>query len=190
MVRKVFDNTKSSTCEGLILSMPIIGNQAFHERDNLTNEIPNHFNYSSINGVLFNKDRTKLIQCPISKTGEYTIPSSVISVESLAFFKCSGLTSVTIPSSVKSIGAMAFCKCSGLISITFLSSLNSIGDWAFQGCTGLKSIHVTDSFRFDLHCPPNVFENVNKTICTLHVPAGNKSDCQSVGPWKDFIKIG
>jgi len=65
-------------------------------------------NYSSLEGVLFNKDRTLLIRCPAGKQGEYRIPSSVKSIGDYAFSGCNGLTSVTIPSNVKSIGYFAF----------------------------------------------------------------------------------
>ena len=36
--------------------------------------------YSSVDGVLFNKSQTTLIQCPGAKTGSYTIPNSVTSI--------------------------------------------------------------------------------------------------------------
>lgn len=63
--------------------------------------------YTSINGVLFNKKKTKLIQCPARKSGSFAIPSSTKGIESAAFFGC-GLTKLSVPNSVKSIGAEAF----------------------------------------------------------------------------------
>ena len=71
-----------------------------------------------------------------------TISNSVISIEQDAFYGCSGLTSVTIGNSVMSIGTEAFNGCSGLTSITIPNSVMSIGSKAFVGCTGLKSIVV------------------------------------------------
>lgn len=45
-------------------------------------------NYSSENGVLFNIDKTVLIQFPGAKSGSYTIPETVTKIESWAF--CGG----------------------------------------------------------------------------------------------------
>ena len=50
------------------------------------------------------------------------IPNSVTSIESYAFYKCSGLTSITIPNSVTSIGYAAFYGCSGLTSVQYLTA--------------------------------------------------------------------
>ena len=90
-------------------------------------------NYCDVNGVLFDKNITKLIQYPLGRTETYEIPSSVNSIESYAFFGCDGLTSIIIPSNVTSIGGSAFSKCSNLESIKIPSSVTSIGG-AFSSC--------------------------------------------------------
>ena len=59
---------------------------------------------------------------------------TVLSIRNLAFWNCSGLTSINIPSSVTSIGDLAFKGCSGLTSIDIPSSVTSIGDNAFMYC--------------------------------------------------------
>ena len=63
-----------------------------------------------------------------------TIPASVTSIGSHAFYQCSDLTSVTIPSSVTSIGSYAFYLCSSLTSVTIPASVTAIGSSAFYGC--------------------------------------------------------
>ena len=83
--------------------------------------------YATEDGVLYNKTKSELIQCPAGKTGTLTIPSSVTSIRSSAFYGCSGLTSVTMPSNVTSIGDYAFYECSDLTSVTLPSSVTSIG---------------------------------------------------------------
>ena len=75
--------------------------------------------YTSEDGVLFDKNKTRLIQFPAGKSGHYTIPDSVTSIGDHAFRVCSSLTSVTIPDSVASIGSAAFYDCSSLTRITF-----------------------------------------------------------------------
>ena len=68
-----------------------------------------NINYSSIDGVLFDKDQTILIQYPASsKVETYEIPEGVTSIEQSAFSPSWGLTSVTIPDSVTSIFSSAF----------------------------------------------------------------------------------
>ncbi len=74
-----------------------------------------------------------------------TIPNSVTSIGTNAFYGCRGLTSVTIPNSVISINLSAFNGCTGLTSVTIGNSVTSIGGSAFKDCTGLTSITIPDS---------------------------------------------
>jgi uncharacterized repeat protein (TIGR02543 family) len=62
-----------------------------------------------------------------------TIPDSITSIGSLAFWECSELVSVTIPDSVTSIGANAFSGCLVLTSVTFEKSGLDISDVGFPG---------------------------------------------------------
>ena len=101
--------------------------------------------FSSIDGVVYNKDQTQLIRRmpknqPIDR---YAIPSSVTTIASSAFRDCTGLTSIEIPTSVTCIDG-AFYGCTGLTSIEIPTSVTSI-DGAFSGCTGLTSIEIPSS---------------------------------------------
>ncbi|MGM9551004.1 MAG: leucine-rich repeat protein, partial [Clostridia bacterium] len=105
-----------------------------------------NLNYASFEGVLFNKDKTKLIRYPAGITQtEYEIPDSVTSIESHAFYRCSSLESITIPDSVTSIGGSAFSSCSSLASITIPDGVTSIGRYTFGYCRSLSSITIPDS---------------------------------------------
>ena len=89
-------------------------------------------NYSSVHGVLFNKDETELITYPAGKTdSEYVISNNVTSIGDSAFRSCTSLIGVTIPNSVKSIGSGAFWGCDNLKSVTIPDSVTSIGASAF-----------------------------------------------------------
>jgi uncharacterized repeat protein (TIGR02543 family) len=105
----------------------------------------NNPNYSSENGILFNKLKTILIKCPTAKSGSYTIPNSVTTIRNDAFIYCQLLTAVTIPDSVTSIGDSAFHNCISLSSITIGSGVTSIGNSAFNYCTSLTSITIPNS---------------------------------------------
>ena len=106
----------------------------------------NSKNYSSQDGVLFNKEKTELIQYPIgNERASYDIPSSVASIGAGAFAFCESLTGVTIPNSVTSIGVAAFGYCNGLTSVTIPSSVASIGDNAFNSCYSLTNITIPES---------------------------------------------
>jgi hypothetical protein len=74
--------------------------------------------YSSVDGVLFNKDQTVLFQCPRGKTGSFTIPNTVTDLVDNSFFGCLALTNVVIGSGVTSI-PYAFQACSNLASVYF-----------------------------------------------------------------------
>ena len=75
--------------------------------------------YSSIDGVLFNKNQSILICFPGGKNGAYTPPDSVTSIGRNAFYHCNGLTSITIPNSVTSIEDTAFYSCSSLKDVYY-----------------------------------------------------------------------
>jgi pimeloyl-ACP methyl ester carboxylesterase len=92
-------------------------------------------------GVLFDKEKTVLVQYPTENArSDYAIPTGVISIGNYAFYRCFSLTDITIPAGVISIGDEAFENCDGLISITLPYGLASIGDLAFYDCDTLISI--------------------------------------------------
>ena len=64
--------------------------------------------YSSVDGVLFDKSQTALIQCPRGKAGAYTIPNSVTSIGDWAFYSCASLTGVYFQGNAPSVGSSVF----------------------------------------------------------------------------------
>ena len=91
-------------------------------------------NYSSADGVLFNKDKTKLMRYAPGKSDEsYVIPSTVEKINSGAFLDNGNLKSIEIPNSITAIEDRTFYGC-GLISVKIPNSVKSIGEMAFAKC--------------------------------------------------------
>ncbi len=88
----------------------------------------NNANYSSVNGLLYNKDKTVLISFPAGITGNASVENGTKTINSNAFYMCSSITSVTIPSSVTSIETGAFDFCESLQAIFYQGkSYSAIG---------------------------------------------------------------
>ena len=126
-------------------------------------------NYCSVDGVLYNKEKTKLIKCPRKKKsinilnttqviGKYAfsgcselsniiIPNNVTNIEEAAFSNCEGLTAINIPNSIKTIGFGAFDGCNKLLTIDIPNSVESIGGRAFRDCESLNKITIPNSVK-------------------------------------------
>lgn len=100
----------------------------------------NNPHYSSIDGVLFNKEQTDLLVYPNSKGSVYHIPEHVTAIANNAFFGCIDLTSITLPEKLTSIGSYSFSNCTKLTSVVFPDSIEQIGEHAFDGCELLTNI--------------------------------------------------
>ena len=102
--------------------------------------------YSSVDGVLFNKDGSELIVYPEgNKRSTYTVPDSVTSIGEFTFSGCTSLAEITIPDSVTSIGGYAFSGCTSLAEIVIPDSVTSIGRFAFSGCTSLTKVKLSNN---------------------------------------------
>ena len=173
---------------------------------------PNNLNFSSLDGVLYDKEKTKIIKVPCGKTGDFVIPNSVISIASYSFSYCTGLTSIVIPNSVTSIGEGAFFYCEGLTSIDIPNSVTDIEDSVFNHCIGLTSIVIPDSViniensAFEdciklnrIHCQIknikdvkigiNIFIGCDLSNCILYVPTGTDNDYRHHPVFSKFKNI-
>lgn len=135
--------------------------------------------FSSSDGVLYDKQKTKLIAYPAFKTAEsYTVPESVKEIDDSAFAGCatvqkinlpeglekigesafenSGITSVVIPKFVESISRDSFSRCEKLKSVTIQQGVSKIEIGAFSGCASLESISLPDSIEY---IAPYVFQD-------------------------------
>ena len=129
-------------------SLTTIGEDAFIGCNALTNITVstknNHF--ASVDGVLFNKQKTALIIYPVAKQDtSYSVPENTKNIEKYAFMDCSALTSITLPDAVTTIGENAFADCSALTSINLPNSITTVEKRAFSGCSSLTSITLPNA---------------------------------------------
>ena len=111
------------------------------------NVADNNQSYCDIDGVLFNKDKTKLVQYPAGKPSEsYSIPDSVTEIERGAFYGCTSLTSVVIPDGVTSIYDYTFYGCTSLTNVVIPNSVTEIGESAFDKCDKLTIYGYSGSY--------------------------------------------
>ena len=122
-------------------------------------------NFSSLNGVLFNKNRSTLRIYPsLSPNNSYVIPSTVTKIDISAFWKCANLTTLTIPP-VSLVNDLTFVKCQLLKTVIFSSSVVSINPNNFidGGVTAVYPYNSTTnsninfvSSRFTYLVPQNI----------------------------------
>ena len=160
--------------------------------------------YTSVDGVLYNKDVTELILCPAGITS-LEVPNTVISINKSAF-DSGALRSISMPSvtsigygafsgftslssvempSVTEIERYAFDGCASLSSIDIPASVTSIGNYAFN-CENLTSVYCHWQAPLELEFYFGLFCNYN---ATLYVPIGTRSAYEAVSPWNMFLNI-
>lgn len=100
--------------------------------------------YSSVDGVLFSKDKKTLVSCPQGKSGVYTVPAGVTTIGQNAFFGCRKLTGIVLPEGLQEIGQNAFCH-TNIASMTIPSSVITIYNDVFSGNTSLTSLTFNDA---------------------------------------------
>lgn len=113
------------------------------------------------------------------------IPNDIIEIESKAFYKVSGLTSIQLPSTLAKIGISAFGYCGNLTSITIPSSVTEIGGWAFFGCNRINSATILAT------TPPtlglSVFTQTSSTYnYPIYVPAQSVEAYKTATNWSEY----
>lgn len=124
--------------------------------------------FSSLDGVLYNKDLSCVIKVPQSKT-EYVFPESVKEITSSSFQYCNHLTSLDIPESVTKIPNESFYNCSSLKRIYINKNIDFIGFRAFAECASLSEISV-DQGNMYFTTVDEILYNYDKTLLKFCPP--------------------
>lgn len=102
--------------------------------------------YSVENGILFSRNKKKLICFPQGRAGSYQIPDNVTALGECAFYGCGGLEHVAIPDSVVSMGNGTFYRC-GLTEVEIPHSIEYISNSAFALCESLESVVIQNGVK-------------------------------------------
>jgi hypothetical protein len=147
-----------------------IGYETFYYCLGLTNFVvdPHNPAYSSLSGVLFDKNELTLIQYPSGNSrGFYAIPDTVLSIGDGAFGDALNLTSITIPASVQAIGNSSFIECEFLTAVNIPNSVSDIGTNAFADCLRLGTASLPD----DLSVIPDFLFFGCSSLSNVTIPA-------------------
>lgn len=159
-------NLKSVSIGSGVNDMP---DSAFYLCNRLTTITIDESNasYSSLDGVWFNKYHTILLGFPAGRSGGYAVPGSVNIIGRVAFYSCSGLTSIAIGNSVNTILDNAFYGCTGLTNVILPDSVTALGTRAFESCSGLVDVTIGSGVT-------NIQENTFSSCTSLaNVSLGN-----------------
>lgn len=163
----------------------------------------------SVDGVLFNKDKTILIQYPAAKGTAYTVPEGTTTIARDAFYMsglesillpstltelvydafgyCKKLTELTIPEGVTTIGEYILDHCSALTTLTIPSTVTTIGQRMANYCTAITDVYTYIQVPFDINA--NCFHTKAYANATLHVPYGTGNAYAIATGWKEFGKV-
>ncbi|MHC1786565.1 MAG: leucine-rich repeat protein [Christensenellales bacterium] len=105
-----------------------------------------NLNYSSIDGVLYNKDKTILLCYPSNKAGSsFSVPAGVTTISSMAFREIKHLYYVSLPDGFKNLESSAFSTSravSGIQEITIPKSVSRIPAWSLKWAWNLRKVTI------------------------------------------------
>ena len=116
--------------------------------------------FASVDGVLYNKDKTILLHFPCQKENTYyTFPTTITGLTTIganAFYNNNRLVKITLPSTVTTIGNNAFRECSSMYECDLPNSVTSIGTYAFYSYYSSNSILSKCTVDANNHLPTSL----------------------------------
>ena len=166
-----FYQCTSLTSITLPMGLTTIGASCFSDCGGklLINVTDGNTKFSSIDGVLFDFNKSTLIQYAKDKIQSvYEVPKGVVTLGAGCFSGCSSLTSITLPSTVNTLKDNCFSGCSSLTSINLPPTLTSLPYQGFYGCSSLTSINLP---KGPTAIPSSCFQNCS-SLTSIVIPDG------------------
>ena len=142
-----FNCVEGITSINIPKSVAYIGESAFDGCHNLTtiNVDAENPNYCSVDGVLYNKDKTVIMKYPEGKPGStYSILPGVTKIDTGAFCYTT-LNNIDIPDTVSEFGNSVFLHSERLLEITIPYGVTSISECAFSACSSSQNVSIPDT---------------------------------------------
>ena len=172
--KDAFNKCTSLTEIGIPASVTKIDPTGFQQAEKLERFDVNKNNtvYSSVDGFLLSKDKTKLVSFPPAKAGTYytLLPPTIETIGAQAFYAINKLENITIPEKVNRIEKFAFDQLVRLKTIAFL------------GKQPIPAANVDPSAFNPLNLRPDTIN--------LSVRKGSEAAYAANNVWKKFQKIG
>ncbi len=170
--------------------------------------------FNTLNGMLTDVDRNKLLLCPpayvqvdghislptrLVSIGEYafaqnsrlksiTFGSALAEVEQYAFAGCASIDTIAFPTATRYFGDRIFEGCSKLGMVRFGNSVVSFGSALFNGCDNMRILHIRERNPQLIDIAPDAFDYI-KEQCTLYVPLGLRERYESMEAFQGFKAI-
>ncbi len=143
-------------------------------------------NFTSQDGVLFNKDMTTLIGYPAGKKGEtYTIPTTVNKIGSDAFYASVNLTSIDIPENVSELCRHSFSSCK-FKSIHIPASITTFGEEVWYGNDEIEKVYY--AAKQPVAASEDLFPKATYESAVLYLPKEAVEAAKTIQPWSLFQK--
>ena len=131
----------------------------------------NNPNYVSIDGILFNKDTSTVVECPMGKNGTITLPQSTRNIATSAFAYCQTITKVILPEGLTDIGKSAFIYNNRLNNLVIPASVSHIGTNLFAGCSNLNNLSIAEGNTHYFMDGNAIYTSDSATIISCHKSA-------------------
>lgn len=145
-----FERTGLTSEVKIPASVTFVGDGAFEDCDNLEYIIvhENNINYSSAQGILYNKAKDTLLFCPRGRNGDVVLEEGLRHIGRNAFGNCEKLNSVEMPNSVESLGYWAFQRCKTLTEVVMSESVTWIDTSCFSNCHKIKTMSLPPEIEY------------------------------------------
>ena len=122
-------------------------------------------------GIIYDKDKTRLVMALRNATGEVNLPASLKSIDTNGMEGCAEVTSISLPEGLETIGAYAFRDVSKIKSIKIPATVTALPNYLFSGCSSLETVELHNGIT---SIGTYLFDNCT-SLGSITVPDGIKT---------------